>query len=76
MTTAYHAVRCDMCQGRMFFGDELCPKCGGDGRLLVAEQTHMSWKSIVSVLVALLLFGAAAWAFSVLMFSFKAGVRP
>ena len=33
-----YAVRCDRCDGRLFDDNGiLCPKCGGDGRILITE---------------------------------------
>jgi len=29
------AVTCDSCDGHMFIGHELCPKCNGEGRILI-----------------------------------------
>lgn len=42
----FYSVTCPECDGRMFVDDTLCPKCGGDGRLLIPET------KVTSVLIS------------------------
>jgi DNA-directed RNA polymerase subunit RPC12/RpoP len=63
-----YAVTCDRCQGKMFVDGILCPKCSGDGRILIMPQVstfsqraarQMFWillgaSSLVLVAIALL----------------------
>jgi hypothetical protein len=53
-----YSVLCDRCHGRMFFGEFLCPKCGGDGRIVIQPERRTTSQTAVRQM-AWILFGFA-----------------
>jgi hypothetical protein len=65
-----YAVTCDRCHGRMFTGEFLCPKCQGDGRILIQPERRtisqtavrqMAWILFGFALVGALIIALLTW---------------
>lgn len=62
--TRYFTVPCDACRnGWIDGGADLCEKCGGDGRLLIAfeDVPHVSWIKSIAFFGAMFLAACGAW---------------
>lgn len=57
-----YAVVCDRCNGYLFLdGNLLCPKCHGDGRILIVENAYTNRKALRHLFITGLVVLAIVW---------------
>lgn len=60
------AVRCPTCNGKRFFGLDLCAECDGDGSILIRERVRTNRHRLLvwgacGLAMAFVILGALLW---------------